>query len=105
MTDDTWGQSANDLLKRIGKNNFVTWIEPLRLSGIETGVARFEVPTVFFGDWVSRNYADQIRTRLNRRASTVDRVEFAVAPRTARMAPHVPRSAAAAKPQRARAGG
>ena len=63
MTDDTWGHARNDLLKRIGKNNFVTWIEPLRLSGIEAGVARFEVPTVFFGDWVSRNYSDQIRVR------------------------------------------
>jgi chromosomal replication initiator protein len=79
MTDDTWGQVRNDLLKRIGKNNFVTWIEPLRFLGIEAGVARFEVPTVFFGDWVSRNYADQIRTNLNRLGGQVDRVEFAVA--------------------------
>ncbi len=80
MTDDTWGLLRNDLLKRIGKNNFVTWIEPLRLASIEAGVARFEVPTVFFGDWVSRNYADQIRADLNRLGEQVDRIEFAVSP-------------------------
>ncbi len=78
MTDDTWGHVRNDLLKRIGKNNFVTWIEPLHLAGIDAGVARFEVPTVFFGDWVARNYSDQIRADLNRLGETVDRVEFAV---------------------------
>ncbi len=78
MTDDTWGHVRNDLLKRIGKNNFVTWIEPLRLAEITEGVARFEVPTVFFGDWVSRNYSDQIRANLNRLGQAVERVEFAV---------------------------
>jgi chromosomal replication initiator protein len=82
MTDDTWGHARNDLLKRIGKNNFVTWIEPLRLAGIDAGVARFEVPTVFFGDWVSRNYSDQIRADLSRHGSAIDRVEFAVAAKT-----------------------
>ena len=66
MTDEIWGNARNDLLKRIGNNNFVTWIEPMRLCGIDAGVARFEVPTVFFGDWVSRNYSDQIRSDLNR---------------------------------------
>jgi chromosomal replication initiator protein len=78
MTDDTWGLVRNDLLQRIGKNNFLTWIEPLRMTGIEAGVARFEVPTVFFGDWVSRNYSDQIRSELNRLGEQVDRVEFLV---------------------------
>jgi chromosomal replication initiator protein len=81
MTDDTWGLVRNDLLKRIGKNNFVTWIEPLQMTSISEGVARFEVPTVFFGDWVSRNYADQIRGDLARHGSPVDRVEFVVAAR------------------------
>ena len=91
MTDETWGLVRNDLLKRIGKNNFVTWIEPLHLSGIAEGVARFEVPTVFFGDWISRNYSDQIRADLNRLGETVDRVEFAVSAAN--------RAAAAVKPR------
>ena len=80
MTDGTWLNARNDLLRRIGRNNFVTWIEPMRLCGIDAGVARFEVPTVFFGDWVSRNYSDQIRSDLNRLGETVDRVEFTVSP-------------------------
>ena len=87
MTNETWGLVREELIKRVGKNNYVTWIEPLKLSLLKNGVARFEVPTIFFGDWVQRNYADHIRTQLANAGELVDRVEFAVgaeaAPRTA----------------------
>jgi chromosomal replication initiator protein len=98
MTNETWGQVREELIKRVGKNNYVTWIEPLKLSALKNGVARFEVPTIFFGDWVQRNYADQIRTQLTSAGETVDRVEFAVG------APAEPRAVApkAAKAARAR---
>ena len=92
MTNETWGQVREELIKRVGKNNYVTWIEPLKLSGLKNGVARFEVPTIFFGDWVQRNYADHIRTQLVSAGATVDRVEFAVG------APGEGRAVAAPKP-------
>jgi chromosomal replication initiator protein len=78
MTNEAWGQVREELIKRVGRNNYVTWIEPLKLSQLKNGVARFEVPTIFFGDWVQRNYADHIRTQLVSTGATVDRVEFAV---------------------------
>ncbi|MCU0826878.1 MAG: chromosomal replication initiator protein DnaA [Tabrizicola sp.] len=78
MTNETWGLVREELIKRVGKNNYVTWIEPLKLSQLRNGVARFEVPTIFFGDWVQRNYADHIRSQLASAGTPVDRVEFAV---------------------------
>lgn len=87
MNDDTWARVREDLIKRVGQNNYVTWIEPLRLSGLKNGVARFEVPTTFFGTWVSRNFADMIRAQLLQAGEAVDRVEFAVAPPTAGLRP------------------
>jgi chromosomal replication initiator protein len=78
MTNETWGLVREELIKRIGKNNYVTWIEPLKLSDLKNGVARFEVPTVFFGDWVSRNFADHIRSQLSSGGVQVDRLEFSV---------------------------
>ena len=92
MTNETWGQVREELIKRVGKNNYVTWIEPLKLSLLNNGVARFEVPTIFFGDWVQRNYADHIRTQLTSAGAAVDRVEFAVG------APAEPRAAVTVKP-------
>ncbi len=78
MTNDAWGKVREELRQRVGKNNYVTWIEPLKFAAIQDGVARFEVPTMFFGDWVSRNFADQIRVQMAHAGSVVDRVEFAV---------------------------
>ncbi|MGB4827869.1 MAG: chromosomal replication initiator protein DnaA [Paracoccaceae bacterium] len=86
MTNETWGQAREALMKRVGKNNYVTWIEPLRFARLKNGVAHFEVPTTFFGDWVQRNYADQIRSQLLTVGAEVHRVEFSVvaaAPKTA----------------------
>ena len=79
MTNETWGLVREELINRVGRNNYVTWIEPLKLSNMQNGVARFEVPTTFFGDWVSRNFADHIRTQLNSTGAQVERLEFAVA--------------------------
>jgi chromosomal replication initiator protein len=60
MTNESWMQLREQLRQRVGSNNFTTWIEPLRLSDLRNGVARFAVPTQFFGDWVARNYGDHI---------------------------------------------
>jgi chromosomal replication initiator protein len=87
MTNETWGQVREELIKRVGKNNYVTWIEPLKLSVLKNGVARFEVPTIFFGNWVQRNYADHIRSQLASAGTPVDRVEFRVGSETEARAP------------------
>jgi chromosomal replication initiator protein len=83
MTNEAWGRVRETLIKRIGKNNYVSWIEPLRLSALEDGVVRFEVPTTFFGDWVLRNFGDHILSHLNAEGQPVGRIEFFVPARTA----------------------
>ncbi len=100
MTNETWGQVREELIQRVGKNNYVTWIEPLKLSLLTNGVARFEVPTIFFGDWVQRNYSDHIRAQLVTAGESVDRIEFAVGVAAQGRAP-APR--AVVKPTRSRA--
>jgi chromosomal replication initiator protein len=79
MTNDTWGRVQQDLYEAIGKNNYTSWIEPLELEALENRVARFTVPTRFIGDWVQRNFGDQIRLHFGRAGTAVDRVEFCVA--------------------------
>lgn len=80
MTNETWLMLREDLRKRVGKDNYANWIEPLKLSGVDDGVARFSVPTTFFGDWVTRNFSDQILHQLLRGGAAVERVEFAADP-------------------------
>jgi chromosomal replication initiator protein len=107
MTNDTWLKLRDGLKARVGRENFAHWIEPLRLADVDQGVARFEVPTSFFGDWVSRNFSDHILNHLVASGTTVDRVEFALAPGTRPRAMPVPTTAqpARAAPVRTRQNG
>ena len=96
MTEDTWGQVRNELLKAVGKNNFSAWIAPISFDRMEGRTARFHVPTNFFGSWVSQNYGDVIRRHLASAGIGADRVEFHVAPAGAADAgdDHEPRKSA-----------
>jgi len=78
MTNATWGQAQTELRKTVGKNAYTSWIEPLSLQSLIDGVARFHVPTNFMRDWVTRNYAEQIRLHLQNAGAVVERVEFVV---------------------------
>lgn len=78
MTNETWGEVRKNLLSAVGKNNYVNWIEPLELAGLNGGVATFFVPTSFMGNWVSRNFGDQIQKVLTKAGEEVSRVEFSV---------------------------
>jgi len=78
MTDETWGHVRAELQKTVGKNNYVNWIEPLEFSSLRNGVATFFVPTNFMGNWVSRNFGEQIIHLLGKNGEAVSRVEFTV---------------------------
>ena len=98
MTEETWGQVREELIKRVGRNNYLTWIEPLRFADLSDGVARFTVPTSFHGDWVARNFGEHIRRELMNSGAPVARVEFSVARQAARPAPAPAARPAAAAP-------
>ncbi len=78
MTDDTWGRIRQELLNSVGRNNYKNWIEPLEFSDLKNGVATFLVPTNFMGNWVLRNFGDQIKHQLSKAGEEVSRVEFSV---------------------------
>ncbi|SEQ71423.1 chromosomal replication initiator protein DnaA [Thalassovita taeanensis] len=79
MTHEQWGRLQQNLLKTLGKNNFANWIEPLEFSDISEGVATFEVPTTFLGNYVSQNFGDLILHQLSEVGEDVRRVNFRLA--------------------------
>lgn len=85
MTNEEWGQLKQDLLQSVGASNFKNWIEPLDFAGIDEGVAQFQVPTNFIGNYVLQNFGDQILHTVSRITPEVKRVQFrangATAPR------------------------
>ena len=78
MTDNIWGDISEELRGSVGDNNHKTWIQPLRLNDVSHGVAEFAVSTSFTGDWVNRNYGDEIVRRFNAREMGVERLRFVV---------------------------
>ena len=103
MTKEQWGQLKQELLGTVGKHNFANWIEPLELSDVSDGVATFNVPTTFTGNYVSRNFGDLILFQVNTVSPDIRRVHFRVpANVTARPEPAAPRPRPArAQPQTA----
>ena len=95
--DDIWGRACTHLERSVGANNFNHWIKPLRLAGMEDGVAEFVAPTRFLSDWVNRHFAPQILQELSRSGAPVDRLRFAVRSDAPARTP-VPRPAAPAAP-------
>lgn len=79
MTIDKWGSVRQRLLKTVGQNNFTTWIEPLELQNLDDGIAVFNVPTNFMGNYVGQNFSDLILHELNMSGERVQRLAFNVA--------------------------
>ena len=78
MTQEKWGQLRQRLLKTVGQNNYTTWIEPLEFRDLSDGVATFNVPTNFMGNYVSQNFSDLILHELKSEDGTIRRLSFSV---------------------------
>ena len=79
MTQEQWGELRQRLKKSVGQNNYTTWIEPLRFRDLQDGVATFDVPTTFLGNYVSQNFADTILHEMGRSGVEICRLNFKVA--------------------------
>ncbi|MFO7804559.1 MAG: chromosomal replication initiator protein DnaA [Paracoccaceae bacterium] len=82
MTTQVWAEVCSALKASNSKNSFDSWIAPLKLIEIEDGVATFEVPTTFVGNYTNQNFGDQILYQFNRIGHEVRRLAFAAAAAT-----------------------
>lgn len=78
MADNMWGQVRERLERSVGQNNYRNWIEPLEFADLDGGVATFLVPTNFMGNWVQRNFGEQILQHMANAGAKVSRLEFVV---------------------------
>ena len=76
MTSEQWGTIRDELSGTLGPNSYQSWIEPLVYAGSNDGIVTFEVPTNFFGNYVSQNYGDIILTKIAKVIPVARRVVF-----------------------------
>lgn len=86
MTSDEWSGVKQRLLKTVGQNNYTTWIDPLVLGPVQNSISTVYVPTSFFGNYVSQNFADLILHEMKGSDATLSRLNFEVAQKVARPA-------------------
>ncbi len=80
MTSETWGMLREELRGALGANNYKTWIEPLRFADLTDGVATFEAPTNFWGNYVDQNFGEQLLKRMKNAGIKVSRITFDASP-------------------------
>lgn len=62
---ELWEQALPQLREKLGKQNFDTWIKPLRVHEARKGELSLEVPNKFFRDWVADHFQTQLQETLS----------------------------------------
>lgn len=59
-----WEKSSTFIREKISRQNFETWISPVKLASLEGKNVNLSVPNKFFKDWLAENYLTVIRDSL-----------------------------------------
>ena len=63
--DILWEKSCKFIKEKVSKQNYETWINPIRINSIEGNNVAFSVPNKFFNDWLTENYLPIMRNSLS----------------------------------------
>ncbi len=75
---ELWNQALIEVKERIGKQNYETWIKPIRFASRSKSEINLEVPNKFFRDWLTEHYLLQIEDVLSSLAKDRVRVVFEI---------------------------
>ncbi|BBK39981.1 chromosomal replication initiator protein DnaA [Allostella vacuolata] len=81
-----WARVRGRLREEFGEAAFRTWLKPLTLKELNSGVVRLAVPTRFMRDWVASNYLDRLRVLWSGENGSVRAIEIAIESALARAA-------------------
>ncbi|OPL12453.1 MAG: chromosomal replication initiation protein DnaA [delta proteobacterium MLS_D] len=73
-----WSESTKIIKDNITKQNFETWIKPIKIQSIEDNTVTLSVPNKFFRDWIVDNYYSLICDAVSSVASTHVSVSFSI---------------------------
>lgn len=60
-----WGKSTKIIKEKVSRQNFETWINPVKIASIEGKSVNLSVPNKFFKDWLAENYLPVIHDSLS----------------------------------------
>src|SRR3990167_3369360 len=63
--DELWEEALGQLREKLGKQNFETWIQPIRMRARDGAEITLEVPNKFFRDWLMEHFLTSIQETLS----------------------------------------
>jgi len=73
-----WKKSIDVIKEKVTKQNFDTWISPVRINAMETSSVELSVPNRFFRDWLNDHFLNIITDSVSSVAGTPMTVRFSV---------------------------
>ena len=63
--ESVWDKATKIIQEKVSKQNFDTWIKPIKIVTMEDKCVQLAVPNKFFKDWLMDNYLTMIRNSLH----------------------------------------
>ena len=74
--DSFWDKTSKIIQEKISKQNFDTWIKPIKIVAMEDQCVQLAVPNKFFKDWLVDNYSSTIKQSLKDAAGLDVNIDF-----------------------------
>ncbi|NPV06148.1 MAG: chromosomal replication initiator protein DnaA [Syntrophaceae bacterium] len=94
-----WKKSVDIIREKVTKQNFDTWISPLRISSLEPSGVELSVPNRFFRDWLTEHFMDVIKDSVSSVSGVPMTVRFSIDKTPVQARPDVSDSAQADRPK------
>ncbi len=63
--ESVWDKATKIIQEKVSKQNFDTWIKPIKIVAMEDKCVQLSVPNKFFKDWLMDNYLSMIKNTLH----------------------------------------
>ena len=63
--ESVWDKATKIIQEKVSKQNFDTWIKPIKIMAMEDKCVQLAVPNKFFKDWLMDNYLSMIKNTLH----------------------------------------
>ena len=73
-----WNKSIDIIREKVTKQNFDTWISPVRILSLEASGVELSVPNRFFRDWLTDHFMDVIKESVSSVAGIPMTVRFSI---------------------------
>ncbi|WP_321529982.1 chromosomal replication initiator protein DnaA [uncultured Desulfuromonas sp.] len=76
MAEIFWQDIKKILQKKLNKQHYSTWIEPIEFDGIEENTINISVSNKFIKDWIEKNYRDLILSEAKKINSAIENINL-----------------------------